>query len=167
MDFEKDVMIRKHNLDEEWLNQPVLFQKYATLCAEAELERNKVDEQVKIKRSELTLLANEDPTVMGVKVKPTGGNIEAFYRQHKDYVELKEQLHQANYEFEMLKGCSIALTQRKVALENLVRLHLSAYYADPEVTGSEAQEFNKKVEEVSTKTTQEKVRNRIKRRKKE
>jgi len=161
MNFENDIKINKFELDKEWLGQASLLQEYSVACAEAEKDKNKADEQVKIIRSKLVLKASADPKILGKGVKPTGPNVEAFYRTHPSHIKAKEDLHEATYEYDVLKGAVFALNQRKTALENLVRLQLSSYYGEPTVSGSETTEFNEQLQQTKTKDVQDSVRNKL------
>jgi len=65
--------------------------------------------------------------------EPTGQAIEAYYRSHSDYVELKGKRSRAAFEVDMLKNAVFAVNKKTTALENLVRLLLGEYFAGPKL----------------------------------
>ncbi len=123
--YAEDLAIDPDQLDEAWLNQPGLYMKYAQAHAQAVLDKDKVWERLKIRRSQLIKEAKE-----------TGaGNAtlqEAYYRDHKDHIALKDELIQAEYDCSILQGACIAFSNRKAALENMVRLWIAEYYVGPQ-----------------------------------
>lgn len=125
LNYKEDLEINEFQLEKEWLNQPLLYMKYAELCAEAEREMNYTHERIKICRSELLRKCKtENP-------KATAGDLEAFYRTDKRHQELKEELIEDQYNYRILETSVKAMYTRKSALENLTRLTLSAYYSEP------------------------------------
>lgn len=147
-DFKKDVEINPNQLDVEWLRQPALYQKYSEACAEANDDLKRAEQRMKVIRSELILEASErGEDVLGKGVKPTGPTIEAYYRNHKEHQDAKEEYFKAAKRAEMLTNALFALQQKKVALENLVRLLTSNYFASPSVPRDLSAEWGKTVEQ--------------------
>ena len=145
MDFEKDMQIDQGRLDEEWLNQPGLFMRYAKLAAQAKARLDRAKENVKIIRSECIKDAKERLE------KPTAQLIEADYRTRTKYIRAKEEAIDAEYSYNILDSAVFALQQRKMALENLVRLLGQEYFAapsEPKTVGY----YKKKKEEVKSKS---------------
>ncbi len=135
MNYERDMYIDDSALDVEWLEQAQLATKwglYYNVCKEA---YTRAEENVKLVKSELNALANEDPEkYLGEGVKATGANVEAFIIQNAKYIEAKERSMKAMremYDAEIIKS-EISFT-RKAALENLVVLHGQQYFAGPRV----------------------------------
>jgi hypothetical protein len=134
LDYEQDMRIDETALDVEWLEQPQLAVSYGQHVAGLRREVNRLEEQKKIRRSELIQEANEDPKGTVGKDKPNAADIEAYYRRDKGYQEIVDDLLSAQYDLEMAEVAKneIAFT-RKAALENLVRLHGQQYFAGPSV----------------------------------
>jgi len=131
LNYEGDIQIDPDHLDVEWIEQPQVFMKYAEECAHADKTAKRADEKLKTIRSEIILQANECPDIMGDGVKPTGQNIEAFYRTRKEYKEAKKEMVLAQHDADIMKNAVSAFHQRRVALENLVRLQAQGYFAGP------------------------------------
>lgn len=147
MDYASDLKINPNQLDVEWLEQPLRFHIYSAKSAEANKNVRKCEELVKVIRSELILEASEKGSaVLGAGVKPIATNVEAFFRNNADYKKAKSQLHEAQYEQEMLANAVAAFHQRKFALENLTRLHGQNYFAGPTIPRDLSEEYkeNKK-----------------------
>ena len=135
MNYEIDTVIDETALDVEWLEQAGLAIKYGILYAKAKREVANAEEAIKVLRSELVKKANLNPDkYLGEEVKPTGPNVEAFYRNHKKHKEAKANLIRLQFELDVAEIAKneIGFT-RKAALENLVKLHGQQYFAGPKM----------------------------------
>lgn len=135
MHFEKDITIDESALDIEWINQPTLALKYSKNWAKKANELNKLEEGIKLIRSELIYEVTSDPEkYLGKGSKTTGPVIEAYYRNHKRHKEQKDKIVQAQYDLNIAESAKkeISIT-RKVALENLVKLLGLNYFAGPSI----------------------------------
>lgn len=148
MNYANDLRINKHQLDVEWLEQPLRFNKYATKSAEANRYVRKCEERVKVIRSELVIEAStKGSSILGTGVKPTAPNIEAFYRNNEHYKKAKTELHNAQFEQEMYANAVFAFHQRKAALENLTRLHGQNYFSSPTIPHNLPEEYKEEKKE--------------------
>jgi len=135
MNYENDVYIDDTALDLEWLDQAGIAIKYGKHWAECKEKFTQAEERIKVVRSELSRDVNNDPDgCLGAGIKPTGPNIESYYRTHKDHIAAKEEWIQLGFEMNMAEIAykEISYT-RKAALENLVKLHGQQYFAGPSV----------------------------------
>jgi len=135
MDYEKDIKIDETALDVEWLNQPLLAVKYGKYYAECFKELQQTEENIKVIRAELIKKINDNPELyLGDGVKPTGPNVEACYRNHKDHKRAKEEWIEAQYNLNIASAAKSEISfSRKSALENLVILHGQNYFAGPKM----------------------------------
>ncbi len=146
MNYEQDIIIDAEALDVEWINQARTALKYGRHWAECKQELTLTEENIKLVRSELTKEANEDSDkYLGEGVKPTGINIESYYRNHKRHKAAKQEWVDAQFEADVAeiayKEFSYA---RKAALENLVKLHGQQYFAGPSVPRNLTEEIELK-----------------------
>lgn len=157
-EYEQDMEIDIDNLHHEWLRQPILYAKYSKLVTKAKKKVSIKHEKVKVVRSELIKKCKK------LYDKPTMQDVESFYRRNKKHKRAKEELTQAEYEFDMLQHTISTLQQRRSALENLVRLHLAQYFEGPsEPRSLEAARF---VNTEKKRITRNKIKKSMKRRKK-
>ena len=148
MNYEKDMNIEEDALEQEWLDQASLANKYGRYWSECRQTLTLAEENIKLVRAELVKEANEDPDeYLGDGVKPTGGNIESYYRNHDRHKEAKQEWVEALFEANVAEIAykEISFT-RKAALENLVKLFQSDYFAGPSVPRNitEERELKKK-----------------------
>jgi hypothetical protein len=135
MNYEIDIEIDESALDVELLEQPSLALKYGKHWAEKARELTQAEENVKLIRSKLIKEAHEDPdTYLGEGIKPTGPVVEAYYREHEDHIQAKEELVEAQYQLNIAEIAKkeISVT-RKSSLANLVELHKQQYFAGPSI----------------------------------
>lgn len=157
-DFQGDLAIDEDSLDQEWVNQPQLMMKYSALSVVAQDNVRKLEERLKIIRSELILEANDPDS--GVLDKINQQTVEAYYRDHKRHKRAKQMLFDAMLEAEMLQNAVFAFQARKLALENLVRLHGQNYFGTPN-TGVLDEEAFERIEKLIRKTVTQEMRNRL------
>lgn len=150
-EYENDLEIDPDKLDQEWLNQPYLFMKYAEKSAEAKKAMDEASEKVKVIRS---LLIKECKNNFK---KATALEIESYYRQDNRHVKAKKAHIQAEFEYNVLNNIVFALHQRKTALENLVRLWADQYYSSPRTPENANSEMES---EMRKKAVRDKIRNR-------
>ena len=138
-------------LDVEWLRQNAIaikFGKHFAWCKKLEMQ---AEENVKIIKAQLIQKANNAPDRhLGVGIKPTGPNVEAFYRNHPDHKKAKQEWIDAVYEREMAEIAKWeASNGRKTILENLVRLHGQQYFAGPSVPRDLSKEWEAKEKQMA------------------
>ena len=147
----------KYRLDQEWHQQPRLFwehaekaagarkdwemAKAAKLVAEADLEKV---------MAELDRECRQSPSVFGIE-KITEKAIESAILTSKKYARAEEKVTtaltaviQAKYGLDLADAaCDTVGTHRKAALENLTKLQMSNYYAEPQLGKEETEKVNK------------------------
>ena len=164
MNYERDFYIDHTALDVEWLEQASLAAKWGYYFNECKEEFTRAEENVKVVRSELILLINQDPDkYLGEGIKPTDAKVEAAVRTHKKHLAAKERWIKA---MKTMNDAEVAKNEmsftRKAALENLVTLHGQQYFAGPKMP----RDLNKEFEDrnVTRKVANKKVnRQRLKR----
>lgn len=158
-DYEEDLAIDSQALDVEWLKQPQLLMKYSIASAQAEKKAKQAHERVKLVRSELIKKATRNPKkYLDEGVKPTAPNIEAFYREHPDHINAKDELIEAEYQAAIIRSAVFAFNQRRVALEELVRLHGMQYFAGPKEPRDLSKEWKKHIDDMSDERTANKMK---------
>lgn len=163
INFAKDMKIDEGALDVELLNQADLEAKYISALSEARKERDWAYEEVKTMRSELTRDCFDDPegTIGRDDGKqPTGAQVEAYYRTHKDYKAAKEDFIEKEDRYNVLNDMkdSIHFTRTKM-LENLVRLFSEEYFAGPRIPRNlkkERKEWESRNKRIGTKLKRKK-----------
>lgn len=116
LDFENDVRIDKHALDEEWDRQPELAWIYTTEESDAQkdvddlkVEVDEADAELKSKFYEIYLDVKENPKEYDVE-KPTDTTANAIAYNHEDVVEARQNLF-------------MKMRERNDAQNNLGRIH--------------------------------------------
>lgn len=117
----EDLKINIHNLDEELIDQPILYMKYSIQKAKAEREVKRSHEHLKIVRSNLIKEAHGKTMENGKA--PNVSWVEAYYRSHKDHIEAKEEMAEAEHELNLLIGAVTSFEQRSSSLEKLSEHH--------------------------------------------
>jgi hypothetical protein len=134
LNYKEDVKIDPTSLELEWLDQAELAVKYGKAWSELRKKVALLDEEIKVVRSRLIRKAWENPQECLGQSKGSIQTVEAYYRTHKKHMKLKQQFIEAQEELDLVEVAKneIAFT-RKSALENLVKLYASDYFAGPNV----------------------------------
>jgi hypothetical protein len=162
LDYSQDSKIDINALDIEFINLPKIEQLYIKQVAECKKEhiqaieaQKLAEEEVKKKRSQLILDAHDNTNKIFKKAKVTGPEVEAYYRMHPDYIEVKEAFINASSEvLETEAALQTAVSMKDLihftktkALEQLVALHGQGYFAGPKVPRNINLEMQKKKQE--------------------
>ena len=131
--------IDEHNLEGEWTKQPKLFWRWAGEAANARHEVDKMKAALEIARTEIDLEVRSGPEKFGIEGKLTENVVKAIVVQSSVYISAERKVLKAKHRHDIVSALVSALEQRKSALENLVRLYLSSYYAEPK-TPKDSQE---------------------------
>ena len=104
------------------------------------------EENVKVIRAELIAKVSTNPEkCLGDGVKATVATTEAYYRNHKEHKQAKQEWIDAQYECNMAEVAKWEIgNSRKAALENLVKLHGQNYFAGPSVPRNLTKEWEMK-----------------------
>jgi hypothetical protein len=144
-----DVTIDKNNLDDEWVTHPIKVAKISKLVADAERERDQKKYELEILEAEL------DKVARGESSKTTEAAIKNWIKLRPEYQKKCQELIDANYSLKVLQGAATARSHCKYALENLSRLFLADYYAEPynpQLTETIIDRQIKKMNQVGSKT---------------
>jgi hypothetical protein len=149
-DFEI-LAIDQNLLDREWINQPKFFFRYACMLADARKAYEEAKANMKI------VAADADQKVrMGAskrEEKVTEALVLATVQRRNDYREAEQAVINTKHNVDILDAVVTALEHRKVALENLVRLHGQEYFSSPKAD-------NRSEEKVQDMKTREWVKDR-------
>jgi hypothetical protein len=136
------LIIDKNNLDEEWRNQPLLAWKYTEIYAQAILERDQAKAHLELVSASLFKDITQDPTSFGVK--GTDAAAKNAVLEQPDYVVALDDFNQKNKNMNVLRGAVDAIAQRRSALENITKLFLSNYYAEPYISDKAKTAYSEK-----------------------
>ena len=157
LNYEKDIFIDENQLDIEWLEQPSLMLKYCNY--ESQMEQNLDIEKTKLDllKSELDSQIRKNPSDFGVE-KITETVVLNAVIATEEYQEAYLTYLDVKFERDVAKNAVKAFSQRKDALENLVKLHGQSYFAGPRIPRNISEE-----RQMKQKSSDEKVANRLKR----
>ena len=141
--YEDDLRIDEDALDVEWLDQPNLMQKYVRISAQADKRVDVAKEALEYCQAELEMQIRADPESFGVE-KITDKSVSAAILIQEEYQEKQKELIEAKFEAKVANGAVKSMDQRKVALENLVKLHGQSYFAGPKVPRDLSDEWQKR-----------------------
>lgn len=157
---EKSFAVDKDSLDEEWVEQPDLFHKYAVKLADARLAIEEAKAELDVTQSELDRDLRADPEAYDIP-KVTETALSNAILLQPEYKKALAKVNQARHHQDILQAAVTALDHRKKALENLVFLHGQSYFSSPRARGEDAEgmrEAEKKSVRSRVKLTREQMR---------
>lgn len=148
--------IDQNRLDEEWVNQPKLFFRYAKKLADTKQNLDNVKNYLNITHAEISKNIRDNPEKFDL-AKVTEKAIESLIPLQKTHNFALLKLNEAKHEVDIYQAAVTALEHRKVALQNLVSLHGQNYFSTPIAKGDNKEAM----EEIEKKA----IRSKRKRRK--
>jgi len=128
----KDIFeIDMTRLDEEWVQQPKLFFKYAELLAKAKRTYEKAKANLAIVVAEVELDIKQNFTKYGFKTKPVVQDMANKAKINTDVIEAQNLVTAKKYKMDIYQAAVTSMEHRKSALERLVSLHGQNYFAMP------------------------------------
>jgi len=132
-DYESDLAIDKHKLDEELLLQAQKMMRYSLAHAQAQLDRDKAKQALDITKAELDQSIRTELSASGSKF--TEAVIDSKIKTSPNYIEAQERLREAEHDVNVTFAGVMAMNARRPILEDLVKLYLSSYWSEPHVQG--------------------------------
>ncbi len=132
--------IDKDRLDVEWLNQPLNFYKFSKRLAKKRALADEAKGNLDLVEAEVDkdIRANPRKYGFGKDDRVTESAISAAKKESEEYQAALKQLNEAKYEVDLAFAMVTAMSHKKDALENLVRLHGQDYFASPRGEGDAA-----------------------------
>lgn len=153
INYEKDVFIDENSLDVMWLEAADLMMRYTKNLAKAERDVDLIKEKLSLLRAELDKDIRSSPEAYDLE-KITESVVTNTIIVQEEYKELQQELIVAQFEAKVAKGAVDAMHHRKAALQDLVQLYISGYFAGPTMPRNLADEramVQKKRQEESNK----------------
>ena len=122
--------IDEHRLDEEWIEQPKLYGLWARRAAASRRKMDEAKADLELVQAELDLEVRSNPEKFDLS-KVTENVVKSAILQDTRYVGAQKKVNDARYDYDVAQAAVSALEHRKYALQNLVSLFLSSYYAEP------------------------------------
>jgi len=122
--------IDEHRLDEEWIGQAKLYGRWARNAASARRKMDEAKADLELVQAELDLEVRSNPEKFDLS-KVTENVVKSAILQDTRYVGAQKKVNDARYDYDVAQAAVSALEHRKYALQNLVSLFLSSYYAEP------------------------------------
>lgn len=142
--------IDKNLLDDEWLNQPKLYFKWAVQLEDARAKFEEAKVEFDLVKSELDLEIRDNPHKFHLPEKITEKMIVAVVLTQPEYKEAQQAVFTDKHRVGILQAAVTALDHRKKALEKLVDLHGQKYFATPRVS-EDSRESMQEVEKQSVR----------------
>jgi len=132
LDYERDSTIDANALDVEWLKQPELMRSYAKYAAYTQKELDMAKERLNTGKAEIEMKIRQNPKAYGLD-KVTDAAVQSAVLLQDEYQKLSQLYINARYENDIANAVVRAIDQKKTALENLVKLLGTAYFAGPRI----------------------------------
>jgi hypothetical protein len=135
--YKDDIKIDPDSLDIEWINHPDKYMKWAEKAAKAE------DNERLCKESLEVVDAQIDKEIRESHEKTTESQIKNIIALDPEHQTALRELNDARYKASLYSLVVKAMDHRKTALERLVQLVLSSYFAGPSEPRNIGQEIAK------------------------
>ena len=137
--YDSNFPIDKHALDEEWMNQPTLYQFWSKKLGKAQTLVGQWKDHLEFKKAELDKQIRGDFKISGEKFTET--SLLSSILTHDEYQAALGSYNDALSDMRELSAIVASLDQRKTALENLVKLYGQQYFSNPYVSDKDKENF--------------------------
>jgi hypothetical protein len=146
--------IDKYRLDDEWIKQPDLYWKFSKLLAKHRKELAEKENEAKLIRAQLFRRIRENPQDYFVVGKATNDAIENMIIEQPKYQKAQREIIMAQYKVDLLFGIEKKLTQRKEAIQDLIKLQGRDYFSQPSIEVNNSEEMERIRDKAITGKTQ-------------
>lgn len=153
MNYEKEIIINEHGLDNEWKKQAQNFMTISKEAADADADAKRAKENLEVVKADLYLSIRKKMEEGGEKV--TEAILEAKIKSNGEYTLALTDFLDKTHNAQILKAAVQAFDQKKSALENLVRLKLAGYYSEPKDSAMQEEQSSQ-----ARKSQKDKLKNR-------
>ena len=133
-DANQDLEIDRDNLELEWQKQSHCYLYYARQSANAIEDQQLAKEEVDLLEAKLDGEIRTNPDDFGIVDKLTEKKVLSAIWQQEEYQKAKSKIIECTKTVNVLRGILTAFDHKKSALENLVKLFLSAYYSETKIS---------------------------------
>jgi response regulator RpfG family c-di-GMP phosphodiesterase len=123
-------VVDETRLAEEWIAHPQRVFEYAQFAANARASLDEAKRKDEVIRAEVGLTVRRHPEDYGLS-KVTEGLIESIIITDKDVQESAKKIIEYKHKLDVIMAAVTAMENKKKALECIVQLHATAYFANP------------------------------------
>jgi hypothetical protein len=152
MGYKEDVEIDINNLDAELLRQASRFQYWGRQEAKALYEKDQVEETLSKCKARIELAIRKDPEKYGYMNKLTEGAVSCLLVGQQEVMEATEASLKSRYKARILGIAVKSFEHKKKALEKLVELYISGYWATPKVDPEAQRAFDDQAQKIVIKS---------------
>jgi hypothetical protein len=135
LNYQQDLVLDITKLDKHWLEQPMMFMRYAEAAALARSERDNAKEALEVTRAKVARKIRDNPEKFGM-AKVTEASVNEAILLDPEVLKAGSAFNEARYNTDLLGAAVEAMDQRRRALEGLVQLHGQQYFAAPRMPQS-------------------------------
>lgn len=159
MGYKEDLRIDEHNLDEECLKQPVLFEMYTQKLTPLYKLRDELKLEIERFAAKLDGVIREAASAEGKKITET--MIQNEIIRNVQYVDLQQKYIKICTEIKEREVVRDSFQQKRDMLKILAELYISGYWSTvtPKVIKQQGNESIK--ERLKEKIAEEKIENRV------
>lgn len=123
-----------NQLDKEWIGQPKLYFLWSEKLRKAKKRLEREERDFRLVQSDIDLKIRKDPKKFGLAADAKEKAIANVVLQQKKYKKAQKEVFKKQDRVNTLRNVIAALDQRKKALEKLVDLFISQYFAAPKAS---------------------------------
>lgn len=136
----QELMVEVDNIHREMLNQPLLYQKYHGMYAEAMWKAAEAKRKLEREKSDLSIQMKANPKGYGLP-KTSDETIKDAVMSNEDIDALLEEYNKLYRESKVLEGIVKALEQRSQLLQSESRLMVMGFFQETTGVSTDYQNF--------------------------
>lgn len=133
--------IDKYCLDEEWVDQPAIYAKYARKLANARKDLDEAKATYDVIKASVSQQVYTAPEKFNIQ-KVTENKVQCVVTLQKECRDAHQAVIDSKHAVDIMTAMVTALDHRKSALERLVTLHGQDYFSSPQVAPEHSEDMN-------------------------
>jgi hypothetical protein len=125
-----------NNLEQEWVDQPLLRKEYGEQLADAIRDAKEAEAELEVVESELKLEVRKNPEAYGFEKKPTVDEVKAVIPTLKRYKKAIASHIDKIHTKDIKQAAVAAADTKKYALQDLVDMRLNDLHSAPRTSSS-------------------------------
>lgn len=122
--------VDESRLAEEWIAHPQRVYEYAQLAADTRVQLDELKRKDEVLRAEVGLSIRRHPESYGL-TKITEGLVDSVITTNTEVQETMQQIIECKHKLDLALAAVTAMENKKKALECIVQLHATSYFANP------------------------------------
>lgn len=130
MGYKEDLQIEFYNLENNLIEQPGLYMKYAQEGVNINEKKDRLKQELEVLKSNLDAKLRGNFEEYGFEKSPTEAAVKAWINKNDKIITISTDIIELQRESGIISAALVALEHRKKSLQGLVQLYAAGWFAE-------------------------------------